>query len=74
MAHSACLLFDFFFISFSSSYKRKIASVPYAVADAIQVVSNFNQLAEENPQFTLILESLGGLHCRHVHLSTLILN
>lgn len=42
MAHSARLLFDSFFISFSSSYKRKIASVPYAVADAVQVVSNFN--------------------------------
>lgn len=49
MAHSARLLFDSFFISFSSSYKRKIASVPYAVADAVQVVSNFNPTGWKNP-------------------------
>ncbi|EMP40265.1 hypothetical protein UY3_02428 [Chelonia mydas] len=38
MAHSASLLFDSFFTSFSSSCKRKIASMPYAVADALQVL------------------------------------
>jgi len=42
MAHSAGLLFDSFFISFSSSYKRKIGAMPYTVADDIQVLSNFN--------------------------------
>lgn len=65
--------FSSFLFSFLS-YRRKIASVPYAIADAIQVVSNFNPTSWKNLHFTLILESLGGLCCRCVYINPLILN
>lgn len=73
MAHSACLLFDSFFISFSSSYNRKITSVPYAVVDAVQVVSNFIPTGWKNSSLPSSWNHL-GVSSVDMLMQTLILN